>query len=159
MSITVSNNADVIDDGLTRLRSAGGGDDAVQCCFPMSGGWRGSSSGKMKSQTLPITTPSSRSTTSSRSSKQLLSSNLDLLQDDGGYPILPQGDSYLPFDITLPDDLPASFIGRHGFTKYVISAVILRPRAADVECKRDVTVLAIYDLNNDPDLAVKMLID
>lgn len=58
------------------------------------------------------------------------------------------------FDLALDVTLPSTFVGRHGFVKYTLNAVMCRSRAADVECRRDVTVVAVYDLNTDPNLAV-----
>lgn len=94
------------------------------------------------------------STSSRSSSKQLHSSTLERTKEEGGLICLPRGDSRMLFDLALDVTLPSTFVGRHGFVKYALNAVMCRSRAADVECRRDVTVVAVYDLNTDPNLAV-----
>jgi hypothetical protein len=58
-----------------------------------------------------------------------------------------QGRHQYPFSFTLPNEIPSSFEGIHGYVRYTIRAVFQRRRKWNHECKMAFTVNSIMDLN------------
>eukprot|EP00116_Pleurobrachia_bachei_P004158 sb/3464420/ len=56
-----------------------------------------------------------------------------------------------PFSITLPVNLPSTFVGDFGRVVYVLSAKIDRPWKRDEHVRTYLTILSVYDLNLQPD--------
>ncbi|XP_043478851.1 arrestin domain-containing protein 17-like [Leptopilina heterotoma] len=62
---------------------------------------------------------------------------------------LPHGESFFPFEFTLPSRLPSSFESKLGYIRYTIKATIDLPWKFDIETKSAFTVISKYDLNTD----------
>ncbi|KAK3098424.1 hypothetical protein FSP39_019320 [Pinctada imbricata] len=63
---------------------------------------------------------------------------------------LPQGQHAFPFSFILPPSLPSSFEGTWGYVRYTIKATIDKPWKFDHDTKRPFTVVALLDLNLQP---------
>ena len=68
--------------------------------------------------------------------------------------IMPAGHHALAFDIRVPQQLPGSFEGRHGFLRHWLECVVDRPGAPEMATKRALSVISYCDLNKDPLAAV-----
>merc|ERR1711892_833985 len=60
------------------------------------------------------------------------------------------GDYEYPFQFQLPDNIPSSFVHRHGKIVYSVTAAVDRPWKFDHETVAFFTVVGVYDLNMDP---------
>lgn len=67
---------------------------------------------------------------------------------------LPPGQHVYPFTFTLPPNLPSSFEGGTGYVRYTIKGTIDKPWKFDHNTKRPFTVIALLDLNTQPNAAV-----
>ncbi|XP_065942642.1 arrestin domain-containing protein 17 isoform X5 [Magallana gigas] len=66
---------------------------------------------------------------------------------------LPPGQHVYPFTFTLPPNLPSSFEGGTGYVRYTIKGTIDKPWKFDHNTKRPFTVIALLDLNTQPNAA------
>lgn len=66
---------------------------------------------------------------------------------------LPPGQHVYPFTFTLPPNLPSSFEGGIGYVRYTIKGTIDKPWKFDHNTKRPFTVIALLDLNTQPNAA------
>ena len=62
-------------------------------------------------------------------------------------PELSPGDHLVPFALTLPPNLPSSFIGKHGSVVYHLQASMVRDWKFDNEVKANILVDGLLDLN------------
>ncbi|ELU02816.1 hypothetical protein CAPTEDRAFT_212962 [Capitella teleta] len=68
--------------------------------------------------------------------------------------LISAGSHIFPFELTLPRDLPASYVGQFGQVKYGVHAMLVRPWKFDIEREREFEVTGYMDMNEEPDLAV-----
>nr|XP_022332254.1 arrestin domain-containing protein 3-like [Crassostrea virginica] len=66
---------------------------------------------------------------------------------------LPPGQHIYPFSFTLPPNLPSSFEGGVGYVRYTVKGTIDKPWKFDHNTKRPFTVVALLDLNTQPNAA------
>ena len=67
------------------------------------------------------------------------------------------GPLQVPFDLTLPDPLPASFEGEFGRVRYKIIVRVKRlNRSSDFKCERPFVVRGVKDLNDWPFASVRV---
>ncbi|XP_022332250.1 arrestin domain-containing protein 17-like [Crassostrea virginica] len=66
---------------------------------------------------------------------------------------LPPGQHVFPFSFTLPPNLPSSFEGGVGYVRYTVKGTIDKPWKFDHNTKRPFTVVALLDLNTQPNAA------
>ena len=52
------------------------------------------------------------------------------------------------FTFRLPNELPSSFEGEHGWVRYTLKATVVRPWRSNYEIKVPITVNTIVDLNS-----------
>lgn len=71
---------------------------------------------------------------------------------------LSAGRHTFPFCFVLPEDLPSSFEGVHGYVRYVVKAIIDRPWKFDHTTKCNFTVIGILNLNSEPNASVGFII-
>ena len=69
---------------------------------------------------------------------------------------LPPGQHIFPFSFTLPPNLPSSFEGGVGYVRYTVKGTIDKPWKFDHNTKRPFTVVALLDLNTQPNAAVSL---
>ncbi|PVD19277.1 hypothetical protein C0Q70_19763 [Pomacea canaliculata] len=67
---------------------------------------------------------------------------------------LSAGRHTFPFCFVLPEDLPSSFEGVHGYVRYVVKAIIDRPWKFDHTTKCNFTVIGILNLNSEPNASM-----
>ncbi|XP_056022796.1 arrestin domain-containing protein 17-like isoform X2 [Ostrea edulis] len=66
---------------------------------------------------------------------------------------LPPGQHVYPFSFQLPPNLPSSFEGGVGYVRYTIKGTIDKPWKFDHTTKRPFTIIALLDLNTQPNAA------
>ncbi|KAJ8932744.1 hypothetical protein NQ314_014441 [Rhamnusium bicolor] len=81
---------------------------------------------------------------------------LILYGGQSGTTSLPVGQHIYPFNLNLPNNLPATFHGEHGSVSYKLIATVDRPMALDYEDQLIFVVLAPVNLNllQQPDLLI-----
>ena len=68
----------------------------------------------------------------------------------GGTPVVhPSGRQIYPFEFTLPEELPSSFEGAHGYVRYFCKVTVERPWKFDQNVKKGFSVLSQLDLNRE----------
>lgn len=65
------------------------------------------------------------------------------------------GEHKFPFTCALPPNLPSSFESDYGHVRYIVKATLDRPWRFDQETKIPFTVVAPFDLNQDPRAKVR----
>jgi Arrestin (or S-antigen), N-terminal domain len=63
------------------------------------------------------------------------------------FDLMPGKYEYL-FTFRLPNELPSSFEGEHGWVRYTLKATVVRPWRSNYEIKVPITVNTIVDLNS-----------
>ncbi|XP_063687098.1 arrestin domain-containing protein 17-like [Bolinopsis microptera] len=98
----------------------------------------------------------SRRTVHYRNNETYLNIKLYLIGDGKEKSKLPAGGHNFPFSITLPMNLPSTFIGDHGRVLYLFKCNIDRPWKRDNNLHLYITVVSLLDLNQDPNAASPM---
>lgn len=70
--------------------------------------------------------------------------------------VLPVGTHDFSFTCTLPDELPSTFAGTHGYIKYSAQVVLRIPFWPDKKFEKKFTVFKIVNLNDYPSLRVNV---
>lgn len=92
----------------------------------------------------------SRNTVQYRNKETYLDLKIFLVGDGKDKTKLPIGTHSFPFAITLPPNLPSTFMGAHGRVLYWLKCNIDRPWKVDKNLHLYVTVISLLDLNMDP---------
>ena len=69
----------------------------------------------------------------------------------------PAGRQIYPFEFTLPEELPSSFEGAHGYVRYFCKVTVERPWKFDQNVKKAFSVLSQLDLNREAAVRVSTL--
>ena len=91
---------------------------------------------------------------------EMHSCNLKICSEGPGGAALvhPAGRQIYPFEFTLPEELPSSFEGAHGYVRYFCKVTVERPWKFDQNVKKAFSVLSQLDLNREAAVRVSTLV-